>query len=53
MGTLKYQSRQLLIEAGIPEGGPLYHRIMERMATVGSNDISLFLSVISRIGKPD
>ena len=50
-GTLKNQSRQLLIESGIPEGGPLYHRIMERMATVDSNDIPLFLSVVSRILK--
>jgi len=50
-GTLKKQAAQLLNEAGIPEGTPLYHRIMERMATVSANDIPLFLSVISRIQK--
>jgi tRNA/rRNA methyltransferase len=48
-GTLKRQSAQLLQEAGIKEGTPLYHRIMERMATLSANDIPLFLSVISRI----
>lgn len=48
-GTLKQQSAQLLQEAGIREGSPLYHRIMERMATLSANDIPLFLSVISRI----
>ena len=48
-GALKNQTRQLLAEAGIPEGGALFHRIMERMATVGANDIPLFLSVIKRI----
>jgi tRNA/rRNA methyltransferase len=47
--TLKRQSAQLLNEAGIREGTPLYHRIMERMATLSANDIPLFLSVISRI----
>jgi len=50
-GTLKKQSAQLLNEAGILEGTPLYHRIMERMATLSANDIPLFLSVISRIQK--
>ena len=49
--TLKDQGRKLLIESGIPEGSPLFHRIIERMATIGSNDIPLFLSVISRINK--
>lgn len=48
-GTLKRQSAQLLRDAGILEGTPLYHRIMERMATLSANDIPLFLSVISRI----
>ena len=48
-GTLKRQSARLLQEAGIKEGTPLYHRIMERMATLSANDIPLFLSVISRI----
>lgn len=50
-GTLKKQTEELLISAGITSGTPLYHRIMERMATVGTNDIPLFLSVISRIIK--
>lgn len=50
-GKLKIQGQTLLTEAGIPEGTPLFHRIMERMATVGSNDIPLFLSVIKRINK--
>lgn len=49
--TLKKQAAQMLTDAGILEGTPLYHRIMERMATVGANDIPLFLSVISRIQK--
>jgi tRNA/rRNA methyltransferase len=52
-GTLKKQTRQVLLQAGIPEGGPLYHRILERLATVDANDISLFLSVLSRIQKTD
>ena len=50
-GELKKQTQLLLSEAGIPEGSPLFHRIMERMATVGVNDIPLFLSVIKRINK--
>jgi len=50
-GTLKYQSARVLSEAGILEGTPLYHRIMERMATLSSQDIPLFLSVIARIQK--
>ena len=50
-GTLKKQSVQLLNEAGIEEGTPLFHRIMERMATLSANDIPLFLSVLSRIQK--
>jgi tRNA/rRNA methyltransferase len=49
--TLKRQSARLLKEAGIPEGSPLYHRIMERLATLSANDIPLFLSVLSRIQK--
>lgn len=48
---LKKQSHQLLAEAEIPEGSPLFHRIIERLATVGANDIPLFLSVIKRILK--
>ncbi len=50
-GTLKKQTAQVLNEAGIHVGTPLYHRIMERMATLSSQDIPLFLSVISRIQK--
>ena len=50
-GELKKQARILLLEAGIAEGSPLYHRIMERMATMGATDIPLFLSVISRVNK--
>jgi tRNA/rRNA methyltransferase len=50
-GTLKRQTAQLLNEAGILEGTPLYHRIMERMATLSANDIPLFLSAISRLQK--
>ncbi len=50
-GTLKKQTAQVLNEAGILVGTPLYHRIMERMATLSSQDIPLFLSVISRIQK--
>jgi tRNA/rRNA methyltransferase len=52
-GELKNQTQELLVEAGIPEGSPLYHRIMERMATLGANDIPLFLSVLSRLKKED
>ena len=48
-GELKYQTKQLLMNAGILEGSPLFHRIIERLSTAGSNDIPLFLSVISRI----
>ena len=50
-GELKRQTRWLLNESGIPAGSPLFHRIMERMATVGSTDIPLFLSVIRGIKK--
>lgn len=48
-GTLKNQTVKLLRQAGIPEGSPLFHRILERLATVDANDIPLFLSVLSRI----
>lgn len=48
-GELKNQAKQLLSYAGIPEGSPLFHRILERLSTAGSNDIPLFLSVLSRI----
>ncbi len=49
--TLKTQATQLLRDSGIPEGSPLYHRILERLGTVDANDIPLFLSVLSRIPK--
>jgi len=50
-GTLKYQTEKLLVQSGIPKGTPLFHRILERLATVDANDIPLFLSVLSRIHK--
>jgi len=49
--TLKTQTAELLSRSGIPEGSPLYHRILERLGTVNANDIPLFLSVLSRIQK--
>ncbi len=52
-GELKKQARLLLPDTGIPEGSPLFHRIMERMATIGANDIPLFLSVITRMKKKE
>jgi tRNA/rRNA methyltransferase len=51
-GELKQRTRALLVESGIPEGSPLFHRIMERLAMVGADDIPLFLSVITRLPKP-
>ena len=48
-GMLKELAAGMLQESGIREGTPLYHRIMERLATVGSTDIPLFLSVIKKI----
>ena len=48
-GELKNQAKELLTGAGIREGTPLYHRIMERLSTAGATDIPLFLSVIKRI----
>jgi tRNA/rRNA methyltransferase len=51
--TLKQQTEQLLRDAGIPGGSPLYHRIFERLATVDANDIPLFLSVLSRMQKTE
>ena len=48
-GTLKKLAIDLLNGSGISEGSPLYHRIMERLATVGANDIPLFLSVLKKI----
>jgi tRNA/rRNA methyltransferase len=52
-GTLKKQSEELLQRSGIPEGTPLYHRILERLATIDANDIPLFLSVLSRLQKSE
>ena len=51
-GELKKQTLQLLGEAGIKEGTPLFHRIIERLSTIGTNDIPLFLSVLKRL-RPD
>ncbi len=48
-GELKKEAANLLEKAGIPAGSPLYHRIMERLATTGSVDIPLFLSVVKRV----
>ena len=48
-GALKYQVRALLQHAGIEEGSPLHHRIMERLATLSATDIPLFLSVLARL----
>jgi tRNA/rRNA methyltransferase len=48
-GELKTQAKRLLAEAGIQEGTPLFHRIMERLAMAGSHDIPLMLSVIKRL----
>ena len=51
-GELKYRTDILLEEVGILKGTPLYHRIMERLSTIGANDIPLFLSVIKKIKSP-
>ena len=51
-GELKIRTKKLLEEAGIRKGTALYHRIMERLSTVGANDIPLFLSVIKGIKSP-
>jgi tRNA/rRNA methyltransferase len=48
---LKRQSRKLLEEAGIREGTPLYHRIIERLSVLGASDIPLLLSVVKRVNK--
>jgi len=48
-GQLKKLAGEMLHNAGIMEGTPLYHRIMERLAVVGANDIPLFLSALSRL----
>ena len=51
-GELRTRAGQLLEETGIKKGSALYHRIMERLSTIGANDIPLFLSVINRIKNP-
>ncbi|MFZ5940116.1 MAG: TrmH family RNA methyltransferase [Bacteroidota bacterium] len=48
---LKDRVDLMLNESGIPEGSPLYHRIMERMARLGETDIHLLHSVTSRLLK--
>lgn len=48
-GELKNRTTQLLEEIGIKKETALYHRIMERLSTTGTNDIPLFLSVIKGI----
>jgi tRNA/rRNA methyltransferase len=52
-GEMKRLAGEVLAEAGIQRGTPLYHRIMERLSTAGSADIPLFLSVLSRIAGRD
>ena len=51
-GELKTQTASLLNEIGIQKESALYHRIMERLSTIGANDIPLFLSVIKGIKSP-
>jgi len=46
---LKSQVIQLLENVGIEKGSALHHRIIERLATAGANDIPLFLSVVKRV----
>jgi tRNA/rRNA methyltransferase len=48
-GEMKTQAGHLMESVGIHQGSPLYHRIMERLATVSSNDIPLFLSVLKKV----
>ena len=50
-GELRNQALQLLQKAGIQEGTPLFHRIMERLSLAGPVDIPLFLSVLSRLNQ--
>jgi tRNA/rRNA methyltransferase len=52
-GTMKKQMHQLLQNAGIAEGTPLFHRIMERIALAGPVDIPLFLSVLNRLNQKE
>ena len=46
---LKQRTQFLLRTTGIPEGTPLHHRIMERIAILKSGDIALLHSVSSRL----
>ena len=46
---LKQRTKMLLEKVGVPEGTPLHHRIMERVAILKSGDISLLHSVTSKI----
>lgn len=48
-GEMKAQAGTLMNSVGISHGSSLYHRIMERLATVSSNDVPLFLSVIKKV----
>jgi hypothetical protein len=50
-GALKRLTARLLKDLDVPEGSPLHHRIMERMALLSAEDIPLVLSVVSRILK--
>jgi len=46
---LKQRTQFLLETIGIPPGTPLHHRIMERVALLGSVDIALLHSVTARL----
>lgn len=48
---LKQRTVDLLEKIGIAKSGNLHGRILERLATLKENDISLLLSVINRIKK--
>jgi len=47
---LKQRTRFILNMIGIAEGTPLYHRIMERVAILQPEDISLLHSISSKLG---
>jgi len=49
--VLESRIRFLLETAGIPEGGPLFHRILERLSYLREGDIHLAHSVSSRLQK--
>ena len=46
---LKERSALILELAGIPEGSPLFHRIMERLTLIGEKDTHLLHSVTSKL----